>query len=185
MIVSLHGDKWIQCSSVIQSEHQTVISSGTRRQMGCRASWDFNNALQTPESCLRAVTTMCLKLLCQNVCFFFAALESCFFSQLAADTNTSVYTRYRGVFLSFESPRNLVQQHFRGSRWRCAMSYIKSDDLLCVFMRPRVLFCVFPKMKVCFRCSFQSLRRARHRQGWLQFARSSVAAMDGWHVWSH
>ena len=137
-----HGGRWDAERAEILTMHCRPLSHVCERLQQCASNFSVKMCVSSSQRL--------------NPVFFHSSLQI----QTRACTLAIV-----GFFLSFESPRNLVQQHFRGSRWRCAMSYIKSDDLLCVFMRPRVLFCVFPKMKVCFRCSFQSLRRARHRQG--------------------
>ncbi len=188
VIFSQHRTKWIQlCDPKLTSE---CLSRGTGRhqQMGCRVSWDINNSLQTPESCLQPTTRNCLKLFCQNTCSFLST-ESVFRSsqqiQKRLDSLLCVFPLFW-----IETPSDPVQcvQHFRGGRWQCATSYIKSgySYLLCAgFMKPVCCFvCHDGEMKVCFAVA-PSLFGEQAQTGWLQFACSSVAEMDGWHVWFH
>lgn len=120
------------------------------QQMGCRASWDINNSLQTPESCLPPVTRNCLKLFCQNTCSFSVFTHRVlFFSQ-------QIQKRLDSLLCAFESKHERV--HFRGGRWQCATSYIKSG--YSVRGGFYVLFCAsWRRDESVFCCSFQSLRR--------------------------
>ncbi len=156
-----------------------------------RVSWDINNSLQTPESCLQPVTRNCLKLFCQNTCSSLSA-ESFFHSSQQLQRRLDSLLCIFPVF-SLETPSDLFQrvQNFRGGRWQHATSCIKSgySYLLCMrragFMKPVCCsVCHNGEMKVCFAVA-SSLFGEQAQKVWLQFAFSSVAEMDGWRVWLH
>lgn len=164
------------------------LSSGTgrHRQMGCRESCDINNSLQDPW----VMSTTGYKKLPQTF------LSKCvFFSERVFHSSQRIQKRLGSlscVFPAFwiETPSDPVRclRHFRGGRWQCATSDIKSgySYLLCTgFMKPVCCFvCHDGEMKVCFAAA-PSLFGEQAQTGWLQFACSSVAEMDGWRVWFH
>lgn len=161
--------------------------------MGCRASWDINNSLQTPESCLPPVTRNCLKRCCQNPCsFLFSRWAPNSFShssqqiQNHLDSLLFVFHCLLNENTKWSRPVCRAFSQEAGGRWvtlnQVTVIYCKGSA---GFMKHVCCFvCHGSEMKVCFGVA-SSLFGGQTQRGWLQFVCCSVVEMDGWHVWLH
>lgn len=154
------------------------LSSGTGRhqQMGCRVSWDINNSQQT--RCTTGYKKLPVKIGVLFLCY--SEHWALFFPQLTTDTKA-----FRLAIVCFSCLVN------RSTKCNVPWATLNRFTVICCVQGTQVLWSlrvVFVRhdgeMKVCFAVA-PSLLRERVERRWLQFACSSVAEMNGWHLWFH
>lgn len=190
VIFSMHRAR---CNSVILNEHLCVFpveQGGTRR-------WDAEWAEALTFHC-RPLSHVYYEL--HEIASKFSVKMRVLFWALnpsftAHSSYISIRTRYYVFFLSFESKLWVIQSNvyniLEEAGGNVPQATLNQVIVSCcvwgsaVFMKPVCCFVRHDgKMKVCFAVA-SSVFREQAQTGWLQFACSSVAEMDGWHVWFH
>lgn len=175
VILSANGCS--ETSKMIQNDHQIVFpveQGGTSRW---DAGWAEILTIHSRPGVL-PVTRNCLSKL-----VFFSLLLwalSTFFPQLTTDTKA-----FRLAIVCFSCLVN------RSTKCNVPWATLNRFTVICCVQGTQVLWSlrvVFVRhdgeMKVCFAVA-PSLLRERVERRWLQFACSSVAEMNGWHLWFH